>query len=205
MQSLTSQSEHRSDKADASSTRILDCAAKLFRQQGYASVTLRQIAAAAGMKAGSVYYHFDSKEVIVSEILNRGIAVVHNEVSQVFKSQPDNAQAGEVIHACIEAHLRSLFTYSDYTSANVRIYSQVPPHVREANRKARRGYEQLWDRILKRANEQDALRDDLDNRHARLMLISSLNATLEWFDPKRGSIKTLSRNYSDLLLKGLLK
>ena len=41
---------------------ILAAAARLFRQQGYATTTLRQIAEAAGIKAGSIYYHFGSKD-----------------------------------------------------------------------------------------------------------------------------------------------
>ena len=38
----------KSDKADMSRTRILDAAAGLFSARGYASVSLRAIAAAAG-------------------------------------------------------------------------------------------------------------------------------------------------------------
>ena len=44
---------------------VLDCAARLFRMQGYAATSLRDIAAASGMKPGSLYYHFPSKEMIV--------------------------------------------------------------------------------------------------------------------------------------------
>src|SRR3954467_8164786 len=43
---------------------VLDSPAKLFRIHGYAATSLRDIAAAAGMKAGSLYYHFSSKDEI---------------------------------------------------------------------------------------------------------------------------------------------
>ena len=46
---------------------VLDIAARLFREQGYGSVSLRKIAEAAGIKAGSIYYHFGSKEALVME------------------------------------------------------------------------------------------------------------------------------------------
>jgi len=45
---------------DDTRRQILDAAAKLLRQNGYASTSLRDIAAATGMKAGSLYYHFAS-------------------------------------------------------------------------------------------------------------------------------------------------
>ncbi|MEX1288680.1 MAG: helix-turn-helix domain-containing protein, partial [Acidimicrobiia bacterium] len=54
-------------------TRILDEAARLFLAQGYAETTLRDIADAVGIKAGSIYYHFDSKERLLGEILDQGI------------------------------------------------------------------------------------------------------------------------------------
>ena len=54
-------------------TRILDEAARLFLARGYAETTLRDIADAAGVKAGSIYYHFDSKEELLGEVLDTGI------------------------------------------------------------------------------------------------------------------------------------
>jgi AcrR family transcriptional regulator len=42
-------------------TKILDAAAEVFSEQGYAA-RLSDIAERAGMKAGSLYYHFDSRE-----------------------------------------------------------------------------------------------------------------------------------------------
>ena len=80
-------------KGNASRARILDAAAALFRDQGYAAVSLRAIAAAAGMQSGSVYYHFGSKEEIVTEVLNLGIERVHDQVSTTIATLPVDADA----------------------------------------------------------------------------------------------------------------
>src|SRR5450759_3559345 len=55
-------------KSEKSRDSILEAAAKLFRRQGYSATTLRQIAAMAEIKAGSIYYYFDSKEAILNEV-----------------------------------------------------------------------------------------------------------------------------------------
>src|SRR5215475_5023908 len=60
-------------KSEKSRDSILSAAAKLFRRQGYSATTLRQIAAMAEIKAGSVYYYFDSKEQILDEVLHLGL------------------------------------------------------------------------------------------------------------------------------------
>ncbi|MCP5367508.1 MAG: TetR/AcrR family transcriptional regulator [Hyphomicrobiales bacterium] len=195
----------RKDKADASRVRILDAAAALFRERGFAAVSLRAIAAAAGMQAGSVYYHFESKEQIVVEVLNLGIAAVHRAVAESVAALPTSAAAAEVIGTGIRSHFRALFQFSAYTSANVRIYGQVPAAVRAANLPVRRGYEALWDGILDRAAAAGAVRPAVDRRAFRLMLIGSINATLEWFDPDRGDVADLAGRYAAILLHGLLQ
>src|SRR5271154_5122899 len=59
-------------KAQITRRLILEAAAALFREKGYAEVSLREIAQAAGMKTGSLYYHFESKESLVEEFPSGG-------------------------------------------------------------------------------------------------------------------------------------
>src|SRR5262249_55525242 len=72
-------------KSKKSRDAILRSAAALFRQQEYSATTLRQIAGLAKTKAGSIYYHFDSKEEIVAEILERGLQHVVDSVKAAVK------------------------------------------------------------------------------------------------------------------------
>ena len=65
---------------------VQNVAARLFREQGYGSVSLRKIADAAGIKAGSIYYHFGSKDEIVVAILDVGIQVVHESMRQAVSA-----------------------------------------------------------------------------------------------------------------------
>lgn len=191
-------------KADASRIRILDEAARLFRQRGYSLVSLRDIAGEVGMKPGSVYYHFASKKEIVLEILDTGIFLVHDEVSNALTRLPADTPAAQLLHAGILGHLRSLFEFSDYTSASVRLHHQVPEDVRGANVLARRRYDRLWDGILERIGTQCGVRADIDVATFRAMLISALNATLDWFDGRRGEIGPLAERYASILMHGLL-
>ena len=183
---------------------ILNVAARLFREHGYGPVSLRKIAQAAGIKAGSIYYHFSSKDEIVAAILDEGIWAVHEQMRQAVTAPPEGRDAATILRAAIRAHLRALLDFSDYTSANVRIFGQVPQAVRDANLPARRAYEADWDRLLVDLQTDGALRHDVDIRRFRLMLIGALNATLEWFDPDRGSPDALADTYANVFLDGIL-
>ena len=184
---------------------VLDIAARLFREQGYGSVSLRKIAEAAGIKAGSIYYHFGSKDEIVAAVLDAGIQVVHESMRAAVTALPSDTDGETILRTAIRAHLRALLDVSDYTSANVRIFGQVPQPVRDANLPTRRAYEAEWDRLLSRLQNDGALKHDVDIRQLRLRVIGTLNATLDWFDPNRGSADALSRTYADVFLNGILE
>jgi AcrR family transcriptional regulator len=192
-----------SSRAPVGRDGILNVAARLFRERGYGAVSLRRIAEAAGIKAGSIYYHFGSKDEIVVAILDEGIWAVHDRMRRAI-SDVSGGDAATVLRAAIRAHLRALLDVSDYSSANVRIFGQVPQSVRDANLPARRAYEAEWDGLLSRLKADGALREVVDVRRLRLMLIGALNATLEWFDPERGSAEALASAYADVFLNGVL-
>lgn len=183
---------------------VLDCAARLFRTQGYAAVSLRDIASAMGMKAGSLYYHFNSKEEIVIEILNLGVHEVHEEVSRSVAALPSDAPSQTVFETAISAHLRSLLELQDYTSANTRIYGQVPSHVRAATMEMREAYEGLWTDILDRLLKAGAFRADVDLHLLRLFLIGAMNSALEWYQPKKKqSVKEIAGVLSRTIFSGV--
>lgn len=194
-----------SREENSSRRRILDCAARLFRYKGYGATSLRDIAAESGMKAGSLYYHFASKDEIVVDILNIGVERVHDTVRQAVAALPKNASYGDIIGVSIHAHLRALHEADDYTSANVRIFGQVPEAVRAAHLDIRKAYEDTWLKLLTSAFESGELRPSMEPQLLLALLLGSLNSTLEWFDPKKGPVERIAGTFTELMLHGALE
>ena len=71
--------------------RIMDEAATLFLRQGYDGASLRHIAAACGMQAGSLYYHFASKNEILEAVLRRGIEIMVEAFETAERASRDSA------------------------------------------------------------------------------------------------------------------
>ena len=191
-------------QTDKSRDRILNSAAVLFCEHGYAGVSMRKIAENCQMKAGSLYYHFTSKDQILTEVLNIGIQKVHAAVATALSEAPMDIPVIDKLRYAISGHLHALLENSSFTSANVRIFRQVPNMVQLSNLDVRRAYEALWDGFLAELKDSGHLRRDLDLRSLRLMLIGALNATLEWFDPKLGNIADLADRYTEILAGGIL-
>jgi AcrR family transcriptional regulator len=60
-------------------TRIMDVAEKLFAERGYAATSLRDITGEAEANLAAVNYHFQSKEGLLSAILERYVGPVNRE------------------------------------------------------------------------------------------------------------------------------
>ena len=55
--------------AERTQRRILDAAYALFRRRGYSRVSMDEIAAATKVTKRTLYYHFESKDRLLSEVL----------------------------------------------------------------------------------------------------------------------------------------
>jgi len=194
-------------KAEKTRAEILRAAACMLRDNGYKATTLRQIAEEANMKAGSVYYHFKSKEAIVDEVLNAGLSDLLSGVSAATEGFHEPYDHHARIATAIWTHLDFLFKASEFTSANIRSYGMLPNHFRERHGKIRHEYGRLWDRILRDAQKDDAIRSDIKIVPLRQVMLGALNWTVEWFDPNRAGVEgNLSLpEFSEMLIKLLLE
>lgn len=61
----------RERRAAARKAQILDGAARVFAEKGFARATTKEIAAAADVSEGTIYNYFDSKEDLLIGLMNR--------------------------------------------------------------------------------------------------------------------------------------
>lgn len=66
---------HRTGKGERTRQRIIDSATELFSRSGYRAVSLRDIAAHAGITHAGVLHHFPNKEATLIHVLSRRDAV----------------------------------------------------------------------------------------------------------------------------------
>lgn len=64
-----------------SADRILDAAEALFAKEGYATVSLRQLIAAAGVSTTAFYARFDGKAAVLAALIDNLFAGLHREAA----------------------------------------------------------------------------------------------------------------------------
>ena len=81
----------RRTKAEAAVTReqLLDAAERVFRERGVASTTLGEVAAAAGVTRGAVYWHFRDKVDLLGAMCERATLPLDAIFEQAADAGPD--------------------------------------------------------------------------------------------------------------------
>lgn len=191
-------------KSNRTRDEILAAAARLFRARGVDGARLRRIASEARLEPGSIYYHFESKEAILDAVLDRGLRDIHEGVGRVL-SERGAAEAGfrGLFAAVVHTHLHHLHSRGDFTSTNIRNFSQLSLEVRRRHAPLRRDYARMWDAMLSAAQERGEISASATPALMRRFVLGALNWTVEWFDPSRASLSELTARITELVLDGI--
>jgi len=184
--------------------RILATAAGLFRAEGYAAVSMRAIAGAANLQPASLYYHFKLKDQIVTEVLDIGVQRVFDAVRTATQALPQEAGLEHTLRTAIQTHLVALLHAHDFTSANIRIFGQVPDTVRRAHRTLRRRYERFWCEMLATFQARGEINAQVDVQRTVFFLFGAMNWSAEWYEPKRANIEEIANELATLAINGLV-
>jgi AcrR family transcriptional regulator len=174
-------------KSDDDSRRrdLIEKSARLFREKGYEKTTVRDIAAAAGMQAGSWFYYFKTKQEILAAVMEQGM-VRSLEDLEAIASQ--SLPPREAFRQLVQVHLHTLLA-PDHDFISVLLYEWRSLDEQSRNRivALTDRYEAIWDRVI------EALHQSGDwaapTRCDRLFMFGTLNWTAQWF--KAGSGTTI--------------
>lgn len=183
-------------------TRLVHAAASILSRNGYANTHLAEIAALADLKAPAVYYHFESRDDLITAALREGQVLVREHVTRALQNLPRSATPNDRILAAVEAHLRIELELSDLASAVVRTVRHVPDHVRDQIDGDVEAYYDLWRTLLQHADAAGTLRSGLHLPIARMLVIGALNWATEWRDAGT-PIDEVVRNARDLIAGAL--
>lgn len=187
--------------------RILLAAARLFRDKGYRATTLRDIARASRLGTGSAYYHFGSKEDLLNQVLDEGIAHFERLMRDALEALGPNASVIARLRAAATAHLRGLLTANELTRAYSRVYVQLPASMHQRNHARRAIYFALWQGLLEEGMRTGELDPALPAAKALPLIIAALSRVHEWYDPDENpdtdEIADLGGQLIDWLVRGI--
>ena len=181
---------------------LLGMAAEVFAAQGYNATTVRKIADEAGMLAGSLYYHFDSKESMLDEILSTFL-------DELWQGYDSVLAAGLGPRETIEALVTESFREIDRHRAAVAIYQKESKQLVAQERfgflaESQRRFEKAWLSTLEHGVAARVFRADLDVRLTYRFVRDTVWVAASWYRPGgQHSPEEIARQYLSMVLDGI--
>ena len=164
---------------------LLHGAARLFRQHGFAATTTRDIAAAADMRSGSPFYHFENKVALLHAVVEQGMRAALQHQAAALQSVAPGATPEARLRTLVRAHFDVLLgPGSDFIPVMLYEWRSLTPAQRAGIARLQRDYEDAWAGVLQALAA--AGRIAADARVARLMVLGALNWSVQWYKPKKG-------------------
>ncbi|MGQ0505962.1 MAG: TetR/AcrR family transcriptional regulator [Myxococcaceae bacterium] len=163
---------------------LLDTAARLFRQRGFAASTLREIAQAAGMLPGSIHYRYPAKEDLLVALMDRAVV---RAIAAVESAAARSTDPTERVRLALRAHLELLLSGDDGVYVLLYEWRALAGRAREEIVHLRDRYEAFWDGMLYAAAGAGRLRPGVDLKLLRLFGFGAVNWVATWYSPEGGS------------------
>lgn len=177
-------------------SELLHAAARLFVEKGFAATTTRDIADAVGMRSGSPFYHFRSKQALLKAVMIDGLESGHARLQAALEGIDD---AERRLRALIRTHLGSLLEGDCRAPMLLGEMRALDAAARAEINAAFDRYQSPWQATL------DAL--DAEGKIAsaappvRLFLFGMLNWSIQWYRPDGAlSLDELAERAANMLL-----
>lgn len=185
----------------ATRDEILDAAARLIATKGLSACTMRSISEQVNIKAGSLYYHFASKDEIIVEIMNLSTVALLAQVRAAVEALPEDAPFCERLAVAMRVHIRCKL---DRQTPFMRVYEHLTPVIKRQGRVMRKRYSEFWKELLAQGSAAGDLRGDLDLDLFVSFLLSSLNRTPEWANPEHKKLEEVVNLIVRIVFDGVL-
>lgn len=184
--------------SDSRRPALLDAAARLFAERGFAGTSMRDIAASVGMLSGSIYYHFPSKQALLMAVHEESVRHTLQAVEAAMGATQRNPW--DRLAAVCEAHLTTLLGGSPYSRLVSPDFARtLPPKLQKTVIAQRDRYEAMFARTV----DGLPLPKGVNRRYLRLALLGSLNWALIWYRPGGDSPAAIARSIVDLYRRAL--
>jgi AcrR family transcriptional regulator len=180
--------------------RLLDAAAALFSQKGYAAASTREIAEILGIRKASLYYHVENKEDLLYAICKSSLEQIRRDVGAALEKVEEPL---ERIRTLVRAHMKSLVRDQVAHSVAVgEMHALSGARLKEVIA-LRDAYEELVRSVLQEARKAGVLRDDIGVKYLCLILLGLLNRVEMWYR-RDGALSPdqLARVFESIFLTG---
>jgi len=161
---------------------LVRVSARLFRERGFDGTTIRDIADAVGMRSGSPFYHFKTKQDILAAVMEEGLRAGLPAAEAIAAADlPPRAKFRQLVRAHLEIVLGE---GHDFIPVLLYDWRSLTPELRERVQILRDRYDRLWQDVVDELATAGLLQ--AEGPVSRLLLMGAVNYTALWYKPGQG-------------------
>ena len=173
-------------------------AAALFRRRGYASASLRDVAAAVGLSKAGLYHHFASKERILEAVYERAVDVLEAGLRDVLALRGTETR----LRGLVTGRVRAIADEQDVMTVYWQERPWIAPEILSRLEGRLREYRHTILELIEAGRREGALRPDLDP-HILMLGLDGMTGWLHlWYRPGRLSVEEIGEQLWRLAWRG---
>jgi AcrR family transcriptional regulator len=182
--------------------QIVETAALLFKQKGYASTTMRDLASELGIEAASIYHHIKSKEELLESIC---FHMANKFISNAKEVNDIYFNADQKLRLVIKLHVETITQNQDQSAVFLSEWRNLSEPRLTLFKQLRQQYENQFTIILMEGENEDIF-DQVDKKFAVLSILSTINFINEWYKPDgKMNAAEIAERLSNFIMGGLRK
>jgi TetR/AcrR family transcriptional regulator, cholesterol catabolism regulator len=180
---------------------VLETAARLFLEQGYAATSTTDIARELGLRRGSVYYYLDTKEELLYELIQRRFSSGIELLARLEMVEGDELDR---LRWLIEQHICAVAENLTPSALALNESRSLSPEHRAAIVAENDMYRAGVTALVAAGQRSGSIRHDVDPTLLTMAILGAANWIHRWYDPAGGATpEDVGRQYAAVFTRGL--
>jgi AcrR family transcriptional regulator len=167
-------------RGDAAKSRLIAAAVQVFHDKGYEQCSVQDVADAAGIVKGTLYYHVRSKEDLLYAIMEE---VLQSLVPQLEELSKRPGLAIDKLRQFVHVYVIHIVSNREIMHIFFRDYDSLSDARRQQLAGARDVYDSFMRAVLRQGQREGNIRPGLDVEVTDLALFGMLNWIGRWYRP----------------------
>jgi AcrR family transcriptional regulator len=197
----------RENKREATRQEILTAAKELFQTKGFDATSIDDIGAAADVAKGTFYYHFDSKEALLSTLHQ---SVLQKATDEANEKIANGAPPLQILFSLLAEIGQWTEANPEFTRVMLTQHAMqfthggTPDNCPVSNTQDHHGFVGLIKELVLQAQQAKEIRNDITVEEVHRIVMPVIMATRSmWLLHREGSLVERQERSMQLLLEGL--
>ena len=166
-------------KGEETKAKILQQAAELFNQQGYAGSSISDIMRVTGLQKGGIYNHFKNKDDLALQAFDYAIACILQRTKVVLRSKRHAIERLQAVIGIFSSFVDDPPIKGGCPLLNTAVESDdAHPELRERAQQAMNSWRQLICQIIQKGIEKGEIHPDVSADEVATIMISTLEGAM---------------------------